>query len=73
MARFIIRLWVEPLKNGHGSWRGQIESVPVNGPVRQRAHFEDGVGLLAFLRRCLQAKGGPHFPDSMKRPGQGHR
>ena len=64
-ARFIVRLWLEPNHNGHGRWRGQVEAVPEQGDTSERAYFEDGSSLLAFLRSCLRAKSGANFPDSI--------
>ncbi|MGI9493588.1 MAG: hypothetical protein ACR2QF_14420 [Geminicoccaceae bacterium] len=64
-ARFIVRLWLEPGQNGHGHWRGQIEAVSDQGGLGGQTFFEDGLGLLAFLRSCLRAKGSADFPDSI--------
>ncbi len=66
-ARFIIRFWLEPNHNGHGCWRGQVESVPEQETLSQQAYFEDGVTLLAFLRSCLHEKGSVSFPDLIDR------
>ena len=64
-ARFIVRFWLEPNHNGHGRWRGQVESVTEQEPLSRQVYFEDGVTLLAFLRSYLRAKGNVTFPDSI--------
>lgn len=48
---FIVRLWVEPLREeGESRWRGQIEHVESG----DKAHFELPATLLTFLARITQ-------------------